>query len=406
MKITLMAVKRLALPSGKREVIYFDDDIPGFGFRLREGGSCSWVFQYKIGRKHRRITFGKYPAVDATKARDTAAELHAKVRLGHDPAGAKADAQARADETFETCVKQYLAWQQKRVRLSTYKENERHLLKNLAPLHGLRIVATDKRSIAAQLARLSTEAGPVQANRTRASLSKFFNWCLREGLADVNQAALTNRAAEKRRDLVLADDELAEIWRALPANDFGAILRLLILTGQRKREIADLRWPEIDFDRGVIVLPAQRTKNRREHTLPLSVAAAVILEKQVRREGRDLVFGTAGRGGFDSWGKAKSRLDRAIFETRKKKPRPMQAWVIHDLRRAVATGMAELGVAPHVIEAVLNHVSGHKAGVAGIYNKATYQREKAAALALWADHIGSITQGTDRKIVPMRREQA
>jgi integrase len=407
MKITLMATKRLALPRGKREAIHFDDDIPGFGLRLREGGSSSWVFQYKIGSKHRRVTFGKYPAVDATKARELAADLHAKVRLGQDPAGAKANARARANETFKTCARQYLVWQQKRVRSSTYKENERHLLKNLAPLHGLRVDTTDKRSIAAQLTRLSTEAGPVQANRTRASLSKFFNWCLREGLVDANPAALTNVTAEKKRDRVLANDELAEIWEALPANDFGTILKLLILTGQRKREIADLRWPEVNLDRGVIALPARRAKNRREHAIPLSVAAAVILDKQMRREGRDLVFGV-GHGGFGGWSKAKSRLDQAIFEARKKankKAKPMEPWIVHDLRRAVATGMAEIGVQPHVIEAVLNHVSGHKAGVAGIYNKATYQREKAAALALWADHIQSIAQETERKIVPLRHEQ-
>jgi integrase len=248
----------------------------------------------------------------------------------------------------------------------------------------------------------------VQANRTRASLSKFFNWCLREGLVDTNQAALTNLAAEKKRDRVLANEALAEIWHALPANDFGSIIKLLILTGQREREIADLRWWEIDFDRDAIVLPVQRTKNRREHTVPLSAAAAAILKAQTVHEGRELVFGS-GHGGFSGWSKAKSKLDQAIFELRKKaskKAKSMEPWIIHDLRRSVATGMAEIGVQPHVIEAVLNHVSGHKAGVAGIYNRATYQREKAAALTLWADHIQSITQGAERKIVPMRGQQA
>jgi len=408
MRLTVRETAGLKLPRNKREVIHFDDDIPGFGLRLREGGSSAWIFQYKIGDKHRRITFGKYPALDASKAREQAAELHAKVRLGQAPAGAKADTRARANETFAACARQYLAWQQKRVRPSTYKENERHLLKNLAPLHGLRIDATDKRSIAAQLMRLATHAGPVQANRTRASLSKFFNWCLREGLVDTNQAALTNLAAEKKRDRVLANEALAEIWHALPANDFGSIIKLLILTGQREREIADLRWSEIDFDRDAIVLPVQRTKNRREHTVPLSAAAAAILKAQTVHEGRELVFGS-GHGGFSGWSKAKSKLDQAIFELRKKaskKAKSMEPWIIHDLRRSVATGMAEIGVQPHVIEAVLNHVSGHKAGVAGIYNRATYQREKAAALTLWADHIQSITQGVECKIVPMRREQA
>ena len=146
----------------------------------------------------------------------------------------------------------------------------------------------------------------------------------------------------------MANDELAEIWKALPANDFGTILRLLILTGQRKREIADLRWPEVNLDRGVIAC-APRQEQARSHTIPLLVAAAVILDKQMRREGRDLVFG-AGHGGFGGWSKAKSKLDQAIFEARKKankKAKPMEPWIVHDLRRAVATGMAEIGVQPH-----------------------------------------------------------
>jgi hypothetical protein len=193
-------------------------------------------------------------------------DLHAKVRLGQDPAGAKADARARANETFETCARQYLAWQQKRVRPSTYKENERHLLKNLAPLHSLRVDTTDKRSIAAQLTRLSTAAGPVQANRTRASLSKFFNWCLREGLVDANPAALTNVAPEIRRDRVLANDELAEIWKALPANDFGTILKLLILTGQRKREIAVCAGQKSTLT--AALLPCRHTAPRTGVSIP------------------------------------------------------------------------------------------------------------------------------------------
>jgi integrase len=149
-------------------------------------------------------------------------------------------------------------------------------------------------------------------------------------------------------------------------------------------------------------------KNRRERIIPLSTAAAAILASQPRQDGRDLAFGT-GQGGFSGWSKAKGMLDQAVFEARSKankKAAPIGKWIIHDLRRAAATGMAELGVQPHVIEAVLNHVSGHKAGVAGVYNKATYQREKAAALALWTEHVQSITQDKERRVVPLRRDQA
>ncbi len=405
MKITQMVAKRLTLPVGKSEVIHFDDDIPGFGLRLRDGGSSSWIFQYKIGAKHRRITFGKYPALETAKAREQAAELHAKVRLGHDPAGAKADARAHANETFEACARKYLVWQQKQVRPSTYGENERHLLRNLTPLHGLRIDALDKRNIAAQLTRLTTDTGPIQANRTRASLAKFLDWCLREGLVESNQALLTNKNVENGRDRVLLNNELAEIWNALPENDFGTITKLLILTGQRKREIADLTWSEIDFGRGVISLPPHRTKNHREHTVPLAAPAIALLEAQIQRRGRDQVFGI-GQGGFSGWSKCKSVLDRGILAARKtadKKAKPMASWTIHDLRRAAATGMAELGVQPHIVEAILNHVSGHKGGVAGIYNRATYEPEKRAALALWADHVIALAEGRQSNVTSLKR---
>jgi integrase len=405
LKLTVKETAGLKLPPGKDDHIEWDDELSGFGIRLREGGSRHWVFQYKLGSKHRRITFGKFPALSVKKARERAAELHAKVRLGQDPAGAKATARARAGETFEACAKKYLVWQRKAVRPSTYKENERHLLKNLAPLHGLRIDNIDKRTIAAQLTRFATEGGPVQANRTRASLSKFLNWCLREGLVEANQAALTNVNKEKKNDRVLLDAELVEICKALPRNDFGAIVKLLILTGQREREIADLHWSEVDFERGAITLPPPRTKNHREHTVPMSKAVTAILKQQMRREGRDLVFGK-GQGGFSGWSKAKSALDQAIFAARReanKKAKPMAPWIIHHLRRAVATGMAEIGVQPHVIEAVLNHASGHKAGVVGIYNRASYETEKATALARWAEHIEAIVETRKSNVAPLKR---
>jgi integrase len=398
MRITPMVAKRLASSPGERE-IEFDDDIPGFGFRR----GSSWIFQYKIGSKHRRLTFGRYPALDAIKAREQAAELHARVRLGQDPAGAKAAARAHAEESFEACVRKYLPWQREQVRPSTYGENERHLLRNLAPLHGLPVAALDRSAIAAQLTRLKDAVGSRQANATRASLAKFLGWCLREGLVESNQALLTNKNAENRRDRVLADAELVEIWRVLPDSDFGTIVKILILTGQRKSEIADLAWSEIDFDRGVINLPGRRVKNHRDHSVPLSAPVIAMLEAQRRRQGRDLVFGD-GQGGFSGWSKLKLALDENILAARKKaKAPPMAPWIIHDLRRAAATGMAEIGVQPHIIEAILNHVSGHKGGVAGIYNRAAYDKEKREALVLWADHVLALVEGRARKVTPLKR---
>ena len=391
MKLTPKVAAQLASAPSGREII-FDDELPGFG--LRRGSR--WVFQYEFGSKSRRITFGRYPAIDVAKARAIAADLHAQVRLGQDPQGAKVDARARAGETFGACVERFLPWQQRRVRASSYKEVVRHLSRNLAALHGLNIAAVDKRAIATQLTRLTAVCGPTQANRTRASLCKFLDWCCREGLIETNPATFTNVNEERSRDRVLDDGEIFQIWNNLPDSDYGIIVKLLILTGQRRDEIAALRWSEVDFASGEIRLPGERTKNHRAHVVPLSPLAVALLEVQLVRHGGDFAFGR-GRRGFNGIAKCKAALDSIVA---------LPPWRTHDLRRAAATGMAELGVQPHIIEAVLNHVSGAKAGVAGIYNRASYEGEKRAALTLWADHVVALVEGRQRKVVPLRREPA
>jgi integrase len=192
---------------------------------------------------------------------------------------------------------------------------------------------------------------------------------------------------------VLSDSELKTIWLACPDSDFGAIMKLLILTGQRANEIGRLRWDEVHDEQ--IVLPSNRTKNKRTHIVPVSDPAKAILG-QFRVGGRMHVFGSADTAGFDSWGYAKRTLDARIAE-------PLPHWTVHDVRRTVVTGMAQLGIQPHVIEAVVNHVSGHKGGVAGIYNRATYDREKREALNLWAEHVMALVEGRKAAVVPMKR---
>ena len=270
----------------------------------------------------------------------------------------------------------------------------RHLLSHWRPLHGLALDAIERRHVSARLAELACESGPIAANRARAALSALFGWAMREGLAAANPVIGTNKPAEERaRDRVLSTDELWLIWRATAGpGDHRAIVRLLMLTGQRREEVAAIRWQEIDMNRALWSLPAERTKNGLPHDVPLSPAALDLLRAVPRRPGRALVFGE-GRGGFSGWSQAKARLDQRIIELQAAAagieadavhPLP---WRLHDLRRTVVTGMAELGIQPNVIEAVVNHVSGHKAGVAGIYNKATYAADKRAALERWAEHL-------------------
>jgi integrase len=390
MKLGRGAIATLHLPRGRSEITHFDSDIGGFGIRIRKSGSRSWVFQYDFAGKTKRITLGKVSAIDASKARAIASELHAKVRLGQDPAAAKAESEARAAETFGAAVKPYLQWQSARVRPSTLRHLERHLLVNLAPLQSLPINKVDRRAIAAQLARMT--GSPVQANRTRSTLTSFLNWAMREGLIDSNPALATNKYPERPRERVLTNAELRTLWLALPESDFGDIVKILVLTGQRAREIADLQWSEVAFDKGIIELPPHRTKNRRRHTIPMSAMVRAILQAR-EQNGGTFVFGRSGLNGFSGWSRCKERLDDALR---------IPDWTIHDLRRVFATGAAEIGIQPHIIEAVLNHVSGHKSGVAGVYNRAAYEAEKATALSRWAEHVAAIIEDRDSNVMSLR----
>jgi integrase len=402
MKLTATAIRSLKLPTGKREAIIFDDDIAGFGVRIREAGSRTFVFQYALGDRQRRITLGAVTAVDIGKARETAKDLYAAVRLGRDPAGEKAAARVRAAETLGAAVGLFLEHQRARLRPRSYPDVERHLLKHARPLHGMQLIKVERRDIATCITAVAQHSGAVTGNRVRTSLSSFFAWAVSSGMIDANPVIGTPVNPEHARDRVLAAEELRLIWNALRGDHYGAILKLLMLSGQREGEIAGLNWSEIDLARGVISLPAARCKNHRPHTIPVSEPAHAILEAQPRRgtngKLRDLVFGY-GSGPFSAWSQAKTTLDARIAASGEALP----SWRVHDIRRSVATGMAEIGVQPHIIEAVLNHVSGHKGGVAGTYNKASYDREKRQALDLWAEHLLAIVEGRAAAVVPLKR---
>ena len=377
MRLTDSTVAALKVPRNKSEIIAFDDSLPGFGVRVRSGGSRRFIYQYKLNGTNRRVTFKE---ANVKRARAAAQILAAKVTLGTDPALEKEAAHDAAGDTFRRCLDRYFARPQGKRRERTLQEIRRHLERNLAPLHRLHIKAIDRRRVADELVRLTLENGAVQSNRTRSSLSAFLNWCIGEGYIDVNVAAQTNKHEEVARNRVLSDAELRKVWHALPEQgDYRDLIRLLILTGQRLREIANLSWSEIDLDKATIALPPSRTKNHREHVVPLSAPALEILKGRARNE-RELVFGTGGHG-FSGFSKAKRELDE---KTKLKAP-----WVVHDIRRSVATGLAKF-VQPHIVECVLGHVGGFKAGIASVYNLHAYEEEKRHALTLWCKRISEL----------------
>ena len=383
-KITVRTVEQLK--PGSR---VWDTVVQGFGVRRQKDGAYYYLRYRRNGLQQMR-SIGRHgsPWTPDT-ARNRAKQLLGLVVGGDDPF-----AKPIAAEAFGAEVERYLGKQQAALKPRTYLELERHLRRHCAPLARLRLTEIDRRTIALRLAEIETASGPTARNRARSSLSAFFNWAVREGLLDANPVTGTARADERgSRDRVLAQAELAELWAALPLGDFGEIVRLLILAGQRREEIGGLRWSEVDLDRGLIALPPERTKNLRKHEVPLSIQARAILQRQSKRKDRDFIFGI-GEAGFSGWSKSKERLDKALLAKRKARAKPLPSWRLHDLRRTCATGMAELGVQPHIIEAVLNHVSGHKAGVAGIYNRAHYEDEMRDALQRWADHLNQIITHT------------
>jgi integrase len=260
----------------------------------------------------------------------------------------------------------------------SWDQCQRHLRLYWKAFHKLPFTKIERATVAAELRTIIKERGAVAADRGRSTLSALYAWAIGEGYCDNNPVIGTNKASkDKGRERVLTDAELVKVWNAAPDSDYGKIVRLLMLTGQRREEISALRWSEVDLEAGMISLPSERTKNGRPHDVPLSASAAAILSTTPQRDDREYVFGE-GEGGFSGYSRAKDALDKkAGFED----------WTLHDLRRTMATRMADLGIQPHVIEAVLNHVSGHKSGVAGIYNRSTYAAEKKAALDLWGQHI-------------------
>jgi integrase len=384
-KITMRTVAGLAPGSYVSDAV-----VQGFGVRRQKDGAYYYLRFRKNGQQQMR-SIGRHgsPWTPDT-ARNEAKRLLGLAVGGDDPF-----AKPLLTESFGHEVQRYLDRKRAAMKPRAFEEVERHLTNHAAPLQRLRLGEIDRRIIAARLGEIETASGPVARNRVRSSLSAFFGWAVTEGLLDANPVQGTAKLDEGgSRERTLTPEELREVWRGLDAEpnaQFADIVRLLVLTGQRREEVGGLRRSEIE--RGLIVLPPERTKNSRQHEVPLSHQAKAILERQPKRKGRDFVFGI-GELGFSGWSDCKARLDQALLAARRKtnrKAKAMPDWRLHDLRRTAATGMAELGVQPYIIEAVLNHVSGHKAGVAGIYNRAKYAEEMRTALQRWADYVDKIT---------------
>ena len=400
MKLTAKAVAALTLPAGKSDAIHFDDGMPGFGYRLRLGAGGrvmrSWVVQYKHAGVSRRLLLGSGEVVSAEAARTMARKALGAVASGTDPQAAKQDRAAKDRHTLKATVADFLEIKRREVRPRTFYEQTRYLSGDqyFKPLFGLALDQITRKDVASRLTRIKLDSGAVVASRARAHLSALFAWALTQGLCDVNPVIGTERLKNgKPRERVLSDAEVAAIWKASGDDDYGRVVKLLVLTGCRRAEIGGMCWSEIDRGQGVWTLPESRSKNKTAHTLPVLPMMSSIIGSVPHIVGRDPLFGLRGAG-FSGWQRGKDALDARL---------DLVDWTLHDIRRTCATRMADLGIMPHIIEQILNHQSGHKGGIAGIYNRSSYEREARSALATWHDHVRGMVEGGRRKIITMPR---
>ena len=400
-KLTDLFVER-AKPPARGRVEYFDAAFPGLALRITENGGKSWCAFYRFKGRLRRFTIGRYPAIKPAQARREAAAALEQVRVGVDPAEEKrACREMRTPETdtFGAVANDYLELHHRRnSRQSTFLEAKRDIERNVLPKWCSRPIASITRRDALDLIDgIIARGAEVQANRTLARLRALFNWAIEKDRVTASPVArMKLPTQEQARDRVLSDDELRWLWQACDEIGwpFGPFAKLLLLTAQRRDEVAGMEWPEIDLVKRVWTIPRHKAKNDRIHEVQLSEAAIEVL-RSLPHVSDSLVFTTTGETAISGFSKSKRRLDTAMLKAKRvelgtRKGDTIPGWTLHDLRRTAATGMAKLKIPPHVTDKVLNHVSGTIRGVAAIYNRFEYLDERRDALAAWGRYVDNL----------------
>jgi integrase len=372
-----------------------DRHLPGLYLLVHPSGARSWAVRYRVSGRSRKHTIGAFPAIDLKTARDLAGRALRAVAEGRDPGREKALARTAIPDTVEAIVMQFVELHCRRMNKPRTLATTQQLLDlHVLPRWRKRLVKTiTRRDVINLLDGLVASGRPVAANRVLTAVRKLFNWAMERDILAVSPCAgVRAPTPEISRDRVLSDDELHAIWLAASrlGGPFGALIKLLMLTGQRRTEVARMSWSEVDLEARLWTLPKERTKNSRSHDVPLSEPVIAILQSLPRTG--DFVLSVSGRTPVSNYGANKSRLDALL-------PADMPAWVLHDLRRSAASGMARLGVSLPAIEKVLGHVSGSFAGVVGIYQRHDFAGEKRRALELWGRHILALTRPPERSNV-------
>jgi integrase len=408
--LTDIAIKKLlASPPEKRREVP-DGKVTGLYLVLQPTGASSWALRYRAGGLPRKLTLGAHPVIGLAAARRKAQEALGVVAGGEDPAArkrasiaaAKAEREAETDKV-EGVVAMFVERYAK-PKNRDWKETARLLNKEIVSRwRGRRLSQITRANVNALLDDIVDKGAPIGANRTFSAFRKLCKWSIGRGIIEHSPCdGVTAPSPENRRDRVLDDAEIRLVWKAASAIGwpFGPVIKTLILTGQRRDEVAGMRWSEVDLQARTWTLPAARAKNKHTHQIPLSDAAIEILRAMPRHEKVDIIFTTNSRTPVSGWSRMKLSLDahvaeliREEAEARGATPQAMPEWTLHDIRRSLATNLQRLGVRLEVTEAVLNHRSGSRAGIVGVYQQHDWADEKRQALDAWARRLETIVSG-------------
>jgi integrase len=394
--LTVASVARIKPPRiGQSD--YFDSGYPGLSLRVSYGGAKAWVFFYRLHGKLRRLSLGRFPSVSIIEAREAWRAARLAVSKGESPAHLR----PTTADTFRAVSEEWLRRDQGQNR--SVAEVRRVIEHDVNPVWSERLIAAiTRRDVIELIDKVSDRGATTMARRLHSHLHRLFRWSVGRGIIEINPMAdLPKPGTAVKRDRVLTSAELAVVSKATDRIGwpFGPAVRLLILTAARRDEIGSLSWAEIHGG-NEIRIPGERSKTGEPRIIPLSPAAAKLIEG-LPRVGNHL-FSSNGRG-ISGWSKAKRAIDAAAAEIN---GGLLALWRLHDLRRTCATGLQRLGVGLQIIESVLGHVSGSRAGVTGVYQRYQFETEKRAALDAWAREVNRIVAGKDTVIEPAAAQRS
>jgi integrase len=389
-KITKRSID--ALPIGKSDVVYWDVGRPGFGVKVTPKGRKVFIVLYRTGgagSRLRKYTIGPFGRVTLHQAQAVAQRVFTAKLEGRDPAAEKREAKRRTvadrvDELLEAYIIQHASQRRSGGEISRLLRREIGNTWGGKSIHEI-----TKRDVVDVITAIEQRGAPIAANKTLKTLKTFLRWCVGRAVLDRSPAdGVPMPTKETSRDRVLTDEELARVIIAARkiGGLYGGIVELLTLTGQRREEVAQAGSDEIGVSQRIWTLPKSRTKNGKPHIVHLSSEAIVVLNK-ANRIGT-FVFSLDGARPFQDFGRAKRELDAVSG---------VKDWRLHDLRRTCVSGMARLGVPPHVADKILNHQSGTISGVAAVYQRHEFLAERKDALERWGTHVAQIVARASRE---------